>query len=844
MADRKTPRRETRRTKAQPRAVAARPGFTLTARWAAVILAVIVALFFHDLLFGGKTFVSPDTTAPLGFVRMGEQSLWHDHVYPLWNPYVFLGMPSFASGAYNPLIYPPDWPLALLQKVVPLPDMTWLILYYALGAWFFFLLAREWGARAEGALLGAIAFAIGPNLVAVGSHGHGSQLVDSAYLPLMLWLSTLWLRRGRWEALGALALAGGFQMLRGHVQICFYTWLAIGLHALIETIAAARRPAGPGPIPVGPAAAAASAPVSGLARGVVPGLGRALALAAAAALAFGIAGVFNLPLHDYARWSIRGGTAGGGVGMTYATAWSLSPIELPTIVLPYWAGFGGPMYWGGMPFTDYPNAYVGMITVILALPAFLANGSLRVFALTLSLIALLIAFGHNTPLYAFLYAHLPLFNKFRVPVMIILLFEFAACLGTAWGWTTVLERRDVPAARRAVDRMMLAVFALLGVGLVVGVIGRDAWQAPYEHLATASHPQFSNQAASLAFAQLVGDIARVSVLGLAAALLIWLAVRSKLTITIATAIAAVLLLVELAPISGSLMQPVIGDPPPRNTMMGRDDVTDFLSQAGPAGSFRILPLDEYQSNRFAGFGIASVGGYHAAKPRLFQDFFEAHESQLLKNPYWMRLLNVRFIVSEQAIDQAPPYLREVHRGSAYVYENLLALPRATVVGEYHVVSPPLAILDSVAAGARDAARSTYLEQDPHLALGSVEGATVAITSYRLNDVTLEVRTPGPALVRLSDLWYPDWIARVDGREVPILKADYLVRAVPVAAGSHRIEFRFRSAAMRQGLTLSIASFLAALALMGFGLWRARRPSRAAPRGEAPAAPVAPVGESG
>ena len=64
----------------------------------------------------GKTFVSPDATAPAGFVRIGEQSLWQEHVYPLWNPYVFLGMPSFGSGAYNPLIYPPDWPLALLAE--------------------------------------------------------------------------------------------------------------------------------------------------------------------------------------------------------------------------------------------------------------------------------------------------------------------------------------------------------------------------------------------------------------------------------------------------------------------------------------------------------------------------------------------------------------------------------------------------------------------------------------------------------------------------------------------------------------------------------------------------------
>src|SRR5690242_18908460 len=198
-----------------------RPPFTLSNGMAAIVFALLVIVFFHDVSLGGRTFVSPDATAPVGFVRVGEQSLWKDHVYPLWNPYVFLGMPSFGSGAYNPLIYPPDWPVAIVQKVMPfLPDLTWMLLYYFVGAFFAFLLAREWGARAEGALLAGAAFVFQPNLVAVGAHGHGSQLVNSAYLPLMVWLAARWLRRGSLVELGALALAGGFQFLRGHVQIC------------------------------------------------------------------------------------------------------------------------------------------------------------------------------------------------------------------------------------------------------------------------------------------------------------------------------------------------------------------------------------------------------------------------------------------------------------------------------------------------------------------------------------------------------------------------------------------------------------------------------------------------
>src|SRR5437867_12110865 len=161
MADRKrTAKRET---------PAAPPPFSLSTGWAGVILALLVVLFFNAVIVGGKTFVSPDTTQPAGFVRIGEQSLYHDHVYPLWNPFVFLGMPSFASGAYNPLIYPPDWPAAIIAKVVPLPELTWLILYYFLGGVFFFLLAREWGARPEAALIGAVALMYQPNLVAIGS---------------------------------------------------------------------------------------------------------------------------------------------------------------------------------------------------------------------------------------------------------------------------------------------------------------------------------------------------------------------------------------------------------------------------------------------------------------------------------------------------------------------------------------------------------------------------------------------------------------------------------------------------------------------------------------------------
>ncbi len=774
----------------------------LTAAWAAAIYAVLTLAFFHQVMLGGMTFVSPDAIAPAGFVRMGEQALYGERVYPLWNPFVFLGMPSFASGAYNPLIYPPDWPLALIHRVVPMPEMTWLVLYYFLGALFCFLLAREWGANPAGALLGGAAFVFAPNLVAVGSHGHGSQLVNSAYLPLLLWLTARWMRRGGIHHLGWLALAGGFQMLRGHVQITFYSWLAIALFLLVDVLM--RDPDRP--------------------RGVR--LTRAAGIGGAMVLAFGLAAVYNLPLRDYARHSIRGGGEGGGVGMDYATAWSMGPRELFTAVIPGAVGFGGATYWGTMPFTDYPNAFVGMVTVVLALAGLVTRGTPQAFAWALAGMSLLVALGKHFPLYGFLYDHLPLFNKFRVPVMVILLFQLSLALGLAWGWTRFVDQASVPETRNSTVRLLLGAAIALAALLVVGVLGQGAWRESYVAAALANRPQIGREGAELAFQGAVGDLARACVLGLAAIGLAFAVRRRWLPARPATAAALVLVLIELWPVSARVMEPTIGPPMTRPLEVGRDEVVEFLEKAGPKGSFRVLALSpqEFQSNRFAGFGISTVGGYHAAKPKLFQDLME---SGYLQSPEWLRLLNVRYILTQSSMEGSG--LIEAFRApGTWVYEFPLALPRVTVVGEYRVAQPARAILDSVAAGRHDSARLTWLETDPGLKLGPVEGARAEITRYDLNRVSIQVETPGPALVRIADLWYPDWTATVDGREGPVLKADDLRRAGPVPAGRHTVELRFRSKSVRLGLIVSLASLIASLVLVFLG---ARRPPVPARSGE-------------
>src|SRR6185295_882664 len=430
----------------------------------------------------------------------------------------------------------------------------------------------------------------------------------------------------------------------------------------------------------------------------------------------------------------------------------------------------------------------------------------------------------------FLYQHLPLFNKFRVPVMIVLLFQLAATLGLAWGWSALIGgggAKDDP----RLGRLMKGIAIALGLALVVGLLGQDGLRAGYVAYAHGHRPEMPGPALDAAYRGFIGDLMRVSLLALLAAGAGILALRRRLSAAVATVAVLVLLLIELWPVSGAVMAPVIGPRVPNTLDQGRDDVVEFFEKAGAPGTFRILPAAEYQSNRFAGFAVASVGGYHAAKPKLFQDLVDAGVIETASgmvrsmNPYWMRLLNVRYIVTPQPLEG--PEAQPVFKGSQVIYENRLALPRATVLGGYRVAPVARAIVDSVAAGTHDSATLTWLEKDPGLTLGPVAGASAAVVRYDLNDVAIEVVTPGPGLLRLADLWYPDWQATVDGTPTEILRADYLLRAVAVPAGKHRVEFHYRSAAVRNGLLLSLASLAAVLALLAVGVVLGRRTPKVA-----------------
>ncbi|HET9951932.1 MAG TPA: YfhO family protein [Candidatus Eisenbacteria bacterium] len=772
---------------------------SLSWRWAYGAAALIVLVFFYPIVFG-KVFLSPDSVAPAGFSKIAMDALTQRHVYALWNPYHFLGMPSFGSLAHVPYVYPLDVLFGFLNTKLGFPDLTWLIAHYLLLSLGMVALLRSLGAGPEASVIGATTLSLTPNLVAVGAFGHGSQIMTAAYLPLLFLLYDRFARRGSLVALAGFALAAALQLLRGHVQIVFYSWLALGVYAIFLAVSAFREGR----------RAEGSRALGGLAAGL--------------ALGFGMSAFLYLPIRDYAAHSVRSAGAGGGAGFEYATSWSFSPKEMLTFVIPSMFGFGGATYWGTMPFTDYPN-YMGIVPFFMAIyGAVRLRGTLRAFFVTLAIVALLVSFGkHFAPLYALLYDHLPFFNKFRVPVMILVLVQFATAALAALGIERALRapaparRGAAPAAAAGASPWWRATAIAVGAG-IGGIAILQAFRPSLEAAAASSRSSMNAGLASAALDMASIDLVKSALLLALAFALVALFRAGRIG---RLAAAAGLLLVtagDLWSLDRRIMDPQVGSAAEYHEYFAESPEVTFLRS--DSTQFRVLPI-QWNDARLASYGVASLLGYHPAKPRLYQAFMDTVGLNSLQT---LQLLNTKYLLSE---GYAPPDTKGLvlrHDGPVKVYEIEGALPRAYVVHKIRPVRDGTMALALLRTAGLDPHEEVIWETPG--ALPAVAPATlpdsVRTLRFDFNEADYSVTTNAPGILVTVDQWDPDWSVTVDGKPAELQRVNYLMRGVAIPAGAHVVRFRYLPRALEAGMKISVGALAATLLLAAAGVVAGRR----------------------
>jgi hypothetical protein len=812
-----------------PSRVLARPA------WQAHLLALAVIVLalgcvLPELVFQGQVLNAPDYEAPAHFATAGRAAMQAGE-YPLWNPYLFLGMPSFASLAFTPYVYPVSELLSALGKLPLAPPMLWLLFYYVMAGYGVFLLARSLDCDFWPSVLGGVLFMLTPHLMSMGIFGHGSKLASTAHLPYLAFLGLKLREPGRrllWA--GLLALALGLQLLRGHPQIAFYGLLMLGLLGAVEIVGALRerRPR-----------AEILRFSAGLAGGVV--------------LGFGIAAVLLLPIHAYAPESIRGATEEGGVAYQYATNWSLSVGEIATFFLPSAAGFGEGTYVGTMPFTNFPN-YLGQAVLLFGIASLvLLRGRTLVFLLLLGLLALFVSFGNNLSLvYDLFYHHLPYFNKFRVPVMILVLLQLAASLGAALGATALWGRlprglvwRKLP-DRRDTTRALVAC-AVLAALLVIVV---QPWSAALAQRVAGNTriPEEARQVYSgVARKMLQGDGVRVglSLAALAASLFfLW---RRKLPADAAGALLVAITVFDLGAVDRRMVQPQHTWPGTASrvgarheTQMQPTGVARWVLQNRLAGAAppRVLPVGSFfMDNSWMSSGLSSVGGYHPAKLARFEKLVQTSQQTLDRR--LLDLFAVNYVLLDERIPNGPE--PKYARPDTFLYENPRALPRARVTGRYEVLNSSQDCDTRLLSDAFDRAHVALLETPPEIAPDSSATGTASIRRFTANHVEIDATATAPALLVLAEAWHPDWRATVNGKPARVLPVDCVLRGIEIPAGASKVALQFTCPALRAGLGVTVVSAVVALGLLGGGFWRGRRDTVLL-EGKPAAAASAPVRE--
>ncbi|MBK7032872.1 MAG: YfhO family protein [Ignavibacteria bacterium] len=187
---------------------------------------------------------------------------------------------------------------------------------------------------------------------------------------------------------------------------------------------------------------------------------------------------------------------------------------------------------------------------------------------------------------------------------------------------------------------------------------------------------------------------------------------------------------------------------------------------------------------------------------------------------------MKYIVSSQPLYQGvEPAFRSASTGMM-VYINQDVLPRAWFVDTVVVESNKRSILDKLRDGTFDARTTAYVESDfaGRSSLGTDSASSARVTGKGNQHLSIATSSAAPQLLVVSEVYYNEWHAYVDGVEVPMIKTDFVLRGVSVPAGKHNVEFKFISPAFEQGRTLSMASNAAAIliGLAGLGLWYRRR----------------------
>ena len=799
---------------------------------ALAVLAVLTLAMFGDVLFAGNAVLGREGEDIVNFFiprrQFGFDELKQGNL-ALWNPYIFSGLPCF--GAFQSALL---YPLHFLYLLLPLAEaINWTIaMHVFLGGVFMYLWAWHRGLSPVARLLAAVLFMFcGAHFMNIAS-GHLANLTALVWSPLVL-LAVDGLLRSRsyysakqcfaakhelgWCLLGAFAVA--MQILAGHPQYVFFTGVAAGLYTalcLVRSYYSAKQ-----------CFAAKHEPGRWRVAAGFVGIYLAGAALAAVQLLTGL---------DAAGEGVRG----GGAPYWFAATFSLPPENLITLAVP---GFFGDTihagYWGRWNHFEM-TPFVGVTAVVLAVyGALLARREVRRFSAAMVAVFLILALGKYTPLHRFLHNYVPPFSSFRTMSRCAFQASLFIIMLAAAGLDELLRRGR--ACRRTALAVAVLAVAAAAAALAVrqsATTGMAGWWHDVMHQVYLTEE--TTEVARTPHHNIYEDAEFVRGAGLFASNALFVAAGTGLLLAglllarISSrrwALGVALLAAVEVFVFARTMRPTIEYP---GQVLRIEDIVPSLRHveeyvAGHEGDYRILSpvpnsamntrmesiwgIDSFVLKRYTEFMAFTqeMSPDQAAEQLLFSQLGPLH-----------RMLRLRYIFAPADDGVSTRELPD-------------PLGRLELIRDYRIIRERNRIFEAMAAEGFDPRRTVILETPPDPSPEAFgRGGQARVVDSSTDHLTIEADLPGPAILLITDTYAAGWRAVALPGSVQdsyrLMPANYILRAVPLAAGKHRLRVEYAPPAFTAGAWISGVSAAAYLALLGWYVLRRMRKGRDRPVG--------------
>ena len=542
----------------------------------------------------------------------------------------------------------------------------------------------------------------------------------------------------------------------------------------------------------------------------------------------------------------NGGKAQTGLDFDYATSWSYGIGETMTLLVPNFNGGSShynvgtksnlydemvkqgvpksnakqfcqslPMYWGDQPFTEGP-VYVGAIVCFLFLLGLIIVKSPYKWALLAATVfSILLSWGrHFEGLTTLFFNHFPMYNKFRAVSSILVVAEVAMPILGFMALQQIFDKRiDKKELKRA---LCISGGVTGGICLLLAMFGGTmfSFTSANDSQIFSQLPDWINKLIVSERASMLTSDAFRSLLFIAAAFaILWLFVADKLKTSATLVAIGALVLIDLWPVNKRYFgnDHFVNDKDRKSYFNQYDYETQILRDTDP--DFRVLNLTTNTFNDArTSYYLKSIGGYHAAKLRRYQDLIEEHISRGHMNV--LNMLNTKYII-QQTNDGATPMLNPEAWGNCWFADSLIvaSTPREECDALNNIQSPATIVTDAKFSNLVQNFNST---PDP--------AASIRLTSYAPDELEYQSVSNEAKTAVFSEIYYPyGWKAYIDEQPAEIFRANYVLRALNIPAGEHQIRFEFRPDSIYKGDKISMTFLILMLAFVvgsiGWGVYK-------------------------